>query len=67
MDQHTDDYNARLLGIRDDYAAANYTDFGVIYQSANLDVASMPVEFFSNIDCFHPSLLAHTFVAKQLW
>ncbi|GAA5799047.1 hypothetical protein HPULCUR_004456 [Helicostylum pulchrum] len=49
------------------YAAKPGSNFGVIYTPISIDITSLPVDAFSNIDCFHPSLLGHQWFAKLIW
>lgn len=67
MDNLTNAYNEKLVGIYNKYQKQANKDFTVVYQQANLNISSFPIEFFSNFDCFHPSLLGHQFVSKLIW
>eukprot|EP00128_Syssomonas_multiformis_P010691 Colp12_sorted_trinity150504_noHs@4799 len=62
------EYNARLRKIANDYKG-QYRDFGVVAQPAfrDAELPALPVEFLSNIDCFHPSPLGHAQMAMHLW
>jgi len=67
MDDLQSQYNARLIKIVKDYQMARYPDFAVVWQPANLPLASYPIESLSDVDCFHPSTLAHERLAMGLW
>ncbi|KAG2172290.1 hypothetical protein INT43_004832, partial [Umbelopsis isabellina] len=67
MDQTCDGYNAQLQQIYQDYKALNSPTFAVVYTPANIQVGTFPIQAFSNIDCFHPSVLAHQWIAKVIW
>ncbi|KAI9498346.1 hypothetical protein BDB00DRAFT_910798 [Zychaea mexicana] len=41
--------------------------FGVMYQPFDIDTKAIPYTIQSNIDGFHPNILAHEFFAKLLW
>ncbi|GAB5585328.1 hypothetical protein Unana1_00228 [Umbelopsis nana] len=67
MDQAADGYSAQARQIYDDYKNLNSSSFAVLYSPANVDVGTFPVQAFSNIDCFHPSVIAHQWIAKTVW
>jgi len=67
MNGLSSELNIRLLNIRNDYAANPNDTFGVVYQPANIVFPSIPIEGFSNIDCFHPSRMSHAWIAKVMW
>lgn len=35
--------------------------------TSRLDLSTWPIEALSNWDCFHPSELAHAYLAKLMW
>ncbi|KAI9254392.1 SGNH hydrolase-type esterase domain-containing protein [Helicostylum pulchrum] len=67
MDRLINEYNAKMQEIATKYAAKPGSNFGVIYTPISIDITSLPVDAFSNIDCFHPSLLGHQWFAKLVW
>eukprot|EP00696_Hemimastix_kukwesjijk_P006168 gnl/Hemi2/17809_TR5873_c0_g1_i1.p1 gnl/Hemi2/17809_TR5873_c0_g1~~gnl/Hemi2/17809_TR5873_c0_g1_i1.p1 ORF type:complete len:392 (-),score=136.76 gnl/Hemi2/17809_TR5873_c0_g1_i1:19-1128(-) len=67
MDARTQEYNARMYSIQEDYATANYSDFAVVVQPLFDDLSKLPVSFFSPLDCFHPAAWAHGVIATHLW
>ncbi|PVF99576.1 hypothetical protein CPB86DRAFT_281396 [Serendipita vermifera] len=67
MDKLKDQYNERLIKIVKDYQTAHYSDFAVTWQPASFEIAGFPVSALSDVDCFHPSLKAHQFIAAGVW
>ncbi|KAI8047025.1 uncharacterized protein B0P05DRAFT_567136 [Gilbertella persicaria] len=67
MDQLSADYNKRLYDIYEKHQQNKSADFAVVYQQANLNITSFPIDFFSNLDCFHPGLKGHRWVSKIVW
>lgn len=60
-------YNEKLYSIYEKYQQNKTDTFAVVYQPANLNITGFPIEFFSNLDCFHPSLIGHQWVSKIIW
>ncbi|KAH8548110.1 hypothetical protein BGW37DRAFT_461495 [Umbelopsis sp. PMI_123] len=60
-------YNQALESVYLTYKAQNFPTFGVAYQPLAVDILSFPIEVISNIDCFHPALMAHQWLAKMIW
>ncbi|KAI7888762.1 uncharacterized protein EV154DRAFT_544821 [Mucor mucedo] len=63
-------YNTALEGIAQHYqnlTADIDPSFAVVFQPLLVDIMSFPIEAISNIDCFHPSALAHAWLSKMLW
>lgn len=63
-------YNAALQNVAQHYQDATFasnTDFAVVFQPLLVDIMSFPIQAISNIDCFHPSTLAHAWLSKMLW
>ncbi|KAI8576220.1 hypothetical protein K450DRAFT_214495 [Umbelopsis ramanniana AG] len=60
-------YNQALKSVYSTYAAQNFPTFGVAYQPLPVNIMSFPIEAISNIDCFHPALMAHEWLAKMIW
>lgn len=69
VDAVTQLINARMVQIAQDYQAKNYTDFTVVVQPFGSEtvIDSLPFDFISTLDCFHPSLFAHQSMAIALW
>jgi len=67
MDDLQVEYNDRLLKIVSDYQRARYPSFAVTYMNAEIPLGDYPVESLSNVDCFHPSLDTHRFIAAGMW
>ncbi|CAG8615056.1 4971_t:CDS:2, partial [Ambispora gerdemannii] len=68
MDEITMQYNQVIKRIINDYASRPPNpSFGLIYQEFNLDLMTFPIEAVSNVDCFHPSLISHQYIAKVIW
>jgi hypothetical protein len=64
------EYNSGLQGIAQHYqdlTADSDPQFAVVFQPLLVDIMSFPIEAISNIDCFHPSALAHKWLSKMLW
>ncbi|KAI9362779.1 hypothetical protein BD770DRAFT_315966 [Pilaira anomala] len=63
-------YNTALEGIAEHYKSISdetQSTFAVVYQPLLVDIMSFPIEAISNIDCFHPSALAHAWLSKMYW
>ncbi|KAI9360207.1 hypothetical protein BD770DRAFT_385077 [Pilaira anomala] len=60
-------YNEKLISIYDKYQKNKTDDFAVVYQQSNINITGFPIDFFSNYDCFHPSLKGHQWVSKIIW
>ncbi|KAI9322818.1 hypothetical protein BX666DRAFT_2117993 [Dichotomocladium elegans] len=67
MDVHAEGYNGMLLEIYNQYKNQQSPTFGIAYQPANINLANFPITALSNLDCFHPSLDAHQWIAKSIW
>ena len=71
MDELAAEYNKRLFRIAMDYQARDIDNFAVIYDPGmgglNLGKHENAEMYFSPLDCFHPSLLAHEMIAKSAW
>ena len=67
MDELQAEYNNRLLKIVSDYQRERHPTFAVTYISAETPFDEYPVEALSNVDCFHPSLDTHRFIAAGIW
>ncbi|KAI8147093.1 hypothetical protein BJV82DRAFT_553010 [Fennellomyces sp. T-0311] len=65
MSTLTPQYNLGLEGIVK--SARSNDSFAVVYQPLKVDILSFPIEAISDVDCFHPSELAHGWLAKELW
>jgi len=67
MEKLGEEYNVRLLKIVSDYQRARHPTFAVTYVSAEILFNEYPIEALSNVDCFHPSLDSHRFIAAGIW
>lgn len=69
MDALIDEYNLKLVEIVQSYNDPKDTNFKVILNPyfRELDILNNPVEFISEIDCFHPGLKAHEVLAIGTW
>lgn len=71
MDELATSYNQRLRSIVLDYQKPGATtdDFAVILEPGfeGVDLKKWPVEMLSTLDCFHPSILAHSMMAERLF
>lgn len=69
VDIYTQLYNARSRAVAAKYQALRDPQFTVVAQpfGRNTDVANLPIELLSTLDCFHPSLLAHEAMAIAMW
>ncbi|RIA98105.1 hypothetical protein C1645_174973 [Glomus cerebriforme] len=67
MDETAMEYNKAIRNVVDHYASHRSNTFAVVYHGNNIDLLTFPVEGLSNIDCFHPSIISHEFIAKTLW
>ncbi len=62
-------YNAKARAVAAHYQSLNYANFTVVSQpfGRNTAATDLPDDFLSNLDCFHPSLVAHEAMAIALW
>ncbi|KAI8368759.1 hypothetical protein BD560DRAFT_330800 [Blakeslea trispora] len=61
-------YNSVLQGVSQHFQTSGEDDnFTVVFQPLLIDILSFPIQAISNIDCFHPSVLAHEWMSKMLW
>ncbi|KAG0170908.1 hypothetical protein DFQ28_001416 [Apophysomyces sp. BC1034] len=60
-------YNQQVQKIYQKYKALSNENFAVMYSPAPINITSFPIDGFSNIDCFHPSVKGHQWIAKTLW
>ena len=67
MDDLREEYNYCLLKIVSDYQRERHPTFAVTYMSAEIPFHEYPVEALSDVDCFHPSLDTHRFIAAGMW
>ncbi|CEG64872.1 hypothetical protein RMATCC62417_01772 [Rhizopus microsporus] len=67
MDAVSDGYNKQLQAIAAKYPGKPGGTFAVMYTPAPIDLSSFPVDALSNLDCFHPSLKGHRWIAKTFW
>ncbi|KAL9539926.1 hypothetical protein MBANPS3_009989 [Mucor bainieri] len=67
MDEMMEQFNTKLKAIAHKYAPQPGSTFGVAYTPFPIDFESFPINAFSNIDCFHPSVYGHQWMAKSIW
>ncbi|KAF1799439.1 hypothetical protein V8B55DRAFT_1579453, partial [Mucor lusitanicus] len=67
MDALSDAYNQQLQTIANKYKGQPNGTFAVMYSPAPIDISSFPIDALSNVDCFHPSLKGHQWIAKAFW
>jgi phospholipase B1 len=69
LDDLAQAYNDRIRKVAAWWAGQRYEDFAAIPQPffSGTTAANFPIDFLSDLDCFHPSLLAHQNMAKALW
>ncbi|KAK9766006.1 hypothetical protein K7432_005237 [Basidiobolus ranarum] len=67
MDNRAAAFNERLYKIYQDYKSQQSDTFALTLHPLDIDLASLPIDYLSNIDCFHPSRKAHAYIAKGLW
>ncbi|CAO3636065.1 unnamed protein product [Mucor hiemalis] len=67
MDDLSDKYNEQLQAIANKYKGKKGGTFAVMYSPTPVDFSSFPLSALSNIDCFHPNLMGHRWIAKAVW
>ncbi|KAI8375198.1 hypothetical protein BD560DRAFT_327230 [Blakeslea trispora] len=67
MDLFAAEYDEKLQEIAKRYKPKPKSTFGIMFTPASFDFSSMPIDALSNLDCFHPSLYGHQWIAKSLW
>jgi len=67
MDVYAQQYNALMSTMAQQWNAKGYPDFTVSYQPVLQNMIIPNTTFLSQLDCFHPSLLAHEQFALSLW
>jgi len=69
VDRMGQEYNMRLQKIAKDYASKGYPEFAVVSQPPGRDAAisKFPASYLSDLDCFHPGLLAHQLFTAGIW
>ncbi|CAI2164337.1 9657_t:CDS:2 [Funneliformis geosporum] len=67
MDETAMEYNKAIQNVVNYYASKHSDSFAVMYQPFDLDLLTFPVDGLSSLDCFHPSLKSHEFIAKIFW
>ncbi|ORX44922.1 hypothetical protein DM01DRAFT_297161 [Hesseltinella vesiculosa] len=62
-------FNAALQSVVDYYRSPLYSNdtFTIVYRPLSVNIQSFPIQAISNVDCFHPSALAHSWFSKILW
>ncbi|KAJ3309208.1 hypothetical protein HDV04_006315 [Boothiomyces sp. JEL0838] len=69
MDNLVDEYNQRLLNIRQDYLAENNDSFLLIVDPlfTGVHLQDWTLDYISDVDCFHPNVQAHQIMAVGSW
>jgi hypothetical protein len=69
VDSYCVAYADRLEAIAAHYQALQDPQFTAVIQPFGLgtDLATLPLDFLSTLDCFHPSVIAHQSMAVALW
>src|SRR4051812_34511220 len=69
VDSYCVSYAERLESIAAHYQALQDPEFTAVVQPFGLDtdLADLPLDFLSTLDCFHPSAVAHQSMAVALW
>jgi len=69
LDSVITEYGNRIIKLAAKWQSKKLPGFTVIYQpySSGVKIASLPIEMLSDIDCFHPSLMAHQTMAISGW
>ncbi|KAJ3300616.1 hypothetical protein HK104_009273 [Borealophlyctis nickersoniae] len=72
MDTLVVNYNQRLSKIAAEYrnpSRADYNSFALVLDPviSNVKVRDWPIEFLSDVDCFHPGIKAHETMATSVW
>ncbi|GAA5805545.1 hypothetical protein HPULCUR_011064 [Helicostylum pulchrum] len=67
MKEFSKGYDQKLLEIYKKYQSNKSNSFAVAYQHCNFEFSKFSMEFFSTLDCFHPSLKGHTWLSKAFW
>ncbi|KAI7871362.1 SGNH hydrolase-type esterase domain-containing protein [Mucor mucedo] len=67
MSQLNNAYNEKLVQIYKKYQKSKFHNFTVVYQPIKFNIPAFPIDFFSTLDCFHPSLKGHEWVSKVIW
>ncbi|KAI8059301.1 hypothetical protein BC940DRAFT_282062 [Gongronella butleri] len=62
-------FNAKLQSVVNFYQGPMYSNdtFAVVFHPLPVNILSFPIQAISNVDCFHPSALAHAWFSKVLW
>jgi phospholipase B1 len=69
MDTLVQNYNRRLELIAKDYSEDKDPSFKVILDPlfSEVQIRDWPLEYLSDIDCFHPAASSHALIAKSAW
>jgi len=69
LDSVITEYGHRVVKLTKFWNAKNLPEFNVVYQpfTRGLQIADLPLDYLSDLDCFHPSLLAHQMIAIAGW
>lgn len=69
LDEVITEYGHRIEKISKSWKSKNISDFTVEYQpyTLGLNLLDLSIDYLSDLDCFHPSLLAHQKVGIAGW
>ncbi|KAI8909228.1 hypothetical protein EDD86DRAFT_191183 [Gorgonomyces haynaldii] len=69
MDMIASDYNQRLIKIYKEYQSLQDPSFNLVLDPLfqSVDIASLPKDSLSDVDCFHPNLKTHGLIATNTW
>ena len=67
MDNATAAFNGAIESVVSKWSRTAFDDFAVVLQPYMEGFVVPEISWLSPIDCFHPSDLAHSFMAMGLW
>jgi len=67
LDEVVQAYDERIVQVAAQYQAINSSSFAVVVQPFTQHLVIPSRAYISDLDCFHPSLLAHQKLAINLW
>ena len=67
LDELLQEFNKRIFGIQREWQVKNLTEFAFVVQPFTMYLVVPDLSYLSNLDCFHPSLLANQKMAIAGW
>ncbi|KAI8065684.1 hypothetical protein BC940DRAFT_303329 [Gongronella butleri] len=67
LGSHVDQFNRALKNIAEDYSSNDAGTFATVFRNINLDVDTLPSTALSNLDEYHPNVLAYKYFSTALW